>query len=96
MFPRFAVTRSSLGAACSTRRFEKAIGSVTEGTWKQTVTGPTKLAVVEISNARLPPDKLNPPGRVPAEAGSMGVIVVVPGTVTPEKLIVTIVAPTVS
>ena len=50
------------------------------------VIGAVKAAVVVTSNARLAPPIAKPPGRVPAEFGSMGVEVVVPAVLTPAKL----------
>src|SRR5436305_2050533 len=70
---------------CSIRRLKKTVGSVIEGTEKQTVTGPENVAVVVMSNVS--PAKLNPTGG--ACAVEVAVTVVVPAVVTFANVIIT-------
>src|SRR6185503_302200 len=59
---------------------------VTGGTLKQTVIGAVYEAVVVTSKAILAPSIANPPGKLPAELGFMGITDVVPAVPTFEKL----------
>ena len=62
-----------------------AVSPVNDGTLKQTSTGAVYDAVVVTSKARLLPSIANPPGKLPAELGVIGMTEVVPPMPTLEK-----------